>query len=46
MQTDAYNAIVVGNQPMSNLDQVIADWKKQGGDQARKDFQQALQKCK
>jgi len=46
LQSDAYNAIVTGNQPMSNLDQVISDWKQQGGDQARKEFQEALQKCK
>jgi len=46
MQQDAVNGMVVGNQPMSELDQVISDWKKQGGDQARKEFQQALEKCK
>ncbi len=46
MQQDAYNGIVVGNQPMSDLDQVISDWKKGGGDQARKEFQQSLEKCK
>ncbi|MGI8914565.1 MAG: extracellular solute-binding protein [Chloroflexota bacterium] len=46
MQTDAYNQMVVGNQPISHLDQVISDWKKQGGDQARTEFQQALEKCK
>lgn len=46
MQTDAYNSMVVGNQPLSDLDQLISDWKKQGGDQARKEFQQSLEKCK
>jgi putative aldouronate transport system substrate-binding protein len=46
MQTDAYNAMVVGNQPITDLDQVISDWKKQGGDAARKEFQQSLDKCK
>ena len=46
MQTDAYNAMVVGNQPLSYLSQVISDWKSQGGDQARKEFQQSLEKCK
>ena len=46
MQQDAYNAMVVGNQPLSDLAQVISDWKKQGGDQARTEFQQSLQKCK
>jgi putative aldouronate transport system substrate-binding protein len=38
--------MVVGNQPLSDLDQLISDWKKQGGDQARKEFQQSLEKCK
>jgi putative aldouronate transport system substrate-binding protein len=46
MQTDGYNAMVVGNQPLSYLNQLISDWKSQGGDQARKEFQQALEKCK
>jgi len=46
MQTDGYNAMLVGNQPLSNLNQLISDWKSQGGDQARKEFQQALEKCK
>ncbi|MDQ6674792.1 MAG: hypothetical protein M3069_29320, partial [Chloroflexota bacterium] len=46
MQQDAYNSMVVGNQSISELDQVISNWKKQGGDQARKEFQQSLEKCK
>ncbi len=46
MQQDAYNAMVVGNQPLSSLNQLISDWKSQGGDQARKEFQQSLEKCK
>ena len=46
MQTDGYNAMLVGNQPLSYLSQLISDWKTQGGDQARKEFQQALDKCK
>jgi putative aldouronate transport system substrate-binding protein len=46
MQQDGYNAMVVGNQPLSYLNQLISDWKSQGGDQARKEFQQALEKCK
>ena len=46
MQTDGYNAMLVGNQPLSYLSQLISDWKSQGGDQARKEFQQSLEKCK
>lgn len=46
LQTDAYNSIAVGNQPMSYLKEVISNWKSQGGDQARKEFEQALKKCK
>jgi putative aldouronate transport system substrate-binding protein len=46
MQQDGYNAMVVGNQPLSYLNQLISDWKSQGGDQSRKEFQQSLEKCK
>ena len=46
MQQDGYNAMVVGNQPVSYLSQLISDWKSQGGDQARKEFQQSLEKCR
>lgn len=45
MEQDAFNSIAVGHQPMSYLDEVIKTWKSQGGDQARKEFQTALQKC-
>lgn len=46
MQQNAYNSIVVGNEPLSYIDQVISEWKSQGGDQVRKEFQKALEKCK
>ena len=46
MQQDAYNSMVVGNQPMTDMPKVISDWKSQGGDQARTEFQQSLSKCK
>jgi putative aldouronate transport system substrate-binding protein len=45
MESDAFQSIAVGNKPMSYLDEVIDTWKKQGGDKARKEFQDALQKC-
>src|SRR5260370_20462972 len=28
MQQDGYNAMVVGNQPLSSLNQLICDWKR------------------
>jgi putative aldouronate transport system substrate-binding protein len=46
LQTDAYNSMVVGNSPLTDLPKLISDWKAQGGDQARKEFQQSLEKCK
>lgn len=46
MQQDAFNNIAVGHQPLSSLDDVIKTWKSSGGDTARKEFQDALQKCK
>jgi putative aldouronate transport system substrate-binding protein len=45
IQTDTFNSIAVGRQPMSYLDEAIKKWKSQGGDDARKEFQDALQKC-
>lgn len=45
LQQNAYNSILSGNKPMSYLKTAISDWKSQGGDRARKEFQQALQKC-
>jgi putative aldouronate transport system substrate-binding protein len=46
MQTDAYNAIAVGNKPMSYLKEVIQNWKNQGGEKARGEFRDSLEKCK
>jgi len=46
IQTDAFNSIAVGRKPMSYLDEAITKWKSQGGDTARKEFQNALQGCR
>lgn len=46
MQNDAYNSIAVGREPMSYLKEVISSWKNNGGDKARQEFQDALEKCK
>ncbi|HEX4213291.1 MAG TPA: extracellular solute-binding protein [Candidatus Dormibacteraeota bacterium] len=46
LQTNTTNAILVGRQPLSALDGMISSWKSQGGNQMRKEFEQALKKCK
>jgi putative aldouronate transport system substrate-binding protein len=39
--TDALAEIVVGRNPLSGLDQIIKDWRANGGDQMRSEFQKA-----
>jgi putative aldouronate transport system substrate-binding protein len=34
--------VVLGRQPVSAVDQIISDWKSQGGDKMRAEFEQAL----
>src|ERR1051326_8749247 len=34
--------VVLGRAPVSSLDQLIRDWKSQGGDQMRTEFEQAI----
>ncbi len=46
MVTDRMNDIITGRLPMSAYDQVAGDWRAQGGEQIRKEFQQALQQLK
>lgn len=41
---DRLNDILSGRTPMSGLSQLVSDWRSQGGDTARKEFQQAYQK--
>ncbi|MEV4532893.1 extracellular solute-binding protein [Asanoa sp. NPDC049518] len=38
------NDIIAGRQPLSQLDQVISDWRAQGGDKVREEFTEQLQK--
>ena len=38
------NDIIAGRQPLSHLDEVIRNWRSQGGDQVRKEFTEQLQK--
>jgi putative aldouronate transport system substrate-binding protein len=38
---DTANAIVFGKAPLSDWDQMVSDWKKNGGDQIRAELEQA-----
>jgi len=44
-----YNSVgevVLGRQPVSAIDQLIKDWRSQGGDQIRAEFEQAIAEAK
>lgn len=45
LQTNTYYSVISGQQPFSALKDSISTWKSQGGDQARKEYEQALKKC-
>jgi putative aldouronate transport system substrate-binding protein len=36
------NDVVVGRQPFSGFDQGVKDWRDHGGDQIKREFQQAV----
>jgi putative aldouronate transport system substrate-binding protein len=40
---DGLLAIIFGRADVSSLDQLVKDWRAQGGDQIRSEFEQALQ---
>jgi putative aldouronate transport system substrate-binding protein len=40
---DRVTDIAAGRSPLSDLDQLVKDWRAQGGDQIRAEFQQVLQ---
>jgi putative aldouronate transport system substrate-binding protein len=42
MMIDGLSQIVTGAQPFTALDSLVADWRKNGGDQSRSEFEQAL----
>ncbi|WP_433440930.1 extracellular solute-binding protein [Nonomuraea sp. CA-141351] len=42
MRTDRVTSIVAGRAPVSDLDQLVKDWRAQGGDKARAEFEEAL----
>jgi putative aldouronate transport system substrate-binding protein len=39
---DGITAIVAGRRPLSDFDQLVADWRSGGGDQIRAEYEQAL----
>ena len=39
---DNLSAVLLGRRPMSDYDQIVADWRTNGGDQMRKEFLAAL----
>ena len=39
--TDALVDLVVGRRPLSDLDQLVNDWRANGGDQMRAEYEQA-----
>jgi putative aldouronate transport system substrate-binding protein len=36
------NDVVVGRQPLSAFDQAVKDWQDRGGNQIRREFEQAI----
>jgi putative aldouronate transport system substrate-binding protein len=40
---DGLLAIIFGRSPVSSYDQLVSDWRSQGGDQIRAEFEQALE---
>lgn len=43
---DGVSSIIAGREPMSYWKTVVQDWRSQGGDQIRKEYQQAYSKSK
>ena len=39
--TDALAEIVVGRNPLTGLDQIVSDWRANGGNQMRSEFERA-----
>ncbi|MFE3448586.1 hypothetical protein ACFXJ8_06575 [Nonomuraea sp. NPDC059194] len=44
MRSDRVTSIIAGRAPVSDLDQLIKDWKAQGGDKIRAEFESVIQK--
>ena len=43
MMGDGFLDIIFGRSDMGRYDQLVKDWRSQGGDQIRSEFEQALQ---
>jgi putative aldouronate transport system substrate-binding protein len=43
---DGLTEILRGNQPVTSLDQLVADWRRNGGDQIRAEYEQAFAAAK
>jgi putative aldouronate transport system substrate-binding protein len=43
---DGLTEILRGNQPLAAFDQLVADWRKNGGDQIRAEYEQAFTAAK
>ncbi len=39
---DNLGAVILGRRPLSDYDQIVSDWRNNGGDQMRKEFMSAL----
>jgi putative aldouronate transport system substrate-binding protein len=42
--TDGVNQILFGRAPVDSLDQLVRDWRANGGDQIRAEYEEALQR--
>lgn len=42
LQVDRLNAIVTGREPLGAPDAFVRDWRNRGGDQIRREYEQAL----
>jgi putative aldouronate transport system substrate-binding protein len=43
---DGVTDIVLGRRPLSDYDQLVADWRSGGGEQIRAEYAQALQQAR
>jgi putative aldouronate transport system substrate-binding protein len=41
--SDGLGPIIAGGSPLSDFDKVLSDWRSAGGDQMRKEYEQAYE---
>ena len=46
MLADRLEAMFFGRAPLSDFDQMVSDWRSQGGDQVRSEFEQVFAAAK